>query len=343
MATSQFNSNGLSQKYGDVLQGSRSEFQGAEIRTLRRQIANLTALLQEEKLAAVAAKQDRELWYERARELLDKALTTNSGLSQEPPYSAFSNQPTTTVGFASADPNAIVVEGRKPLQPTSTKHIIESPSSTLEHQSNHEAQTQAPDRSRSALRSDEQKATDSSGKRVRVANVADDYGARNRRNGAKLVAKDLVLTTSIGSSGNSRAHNGRNEHYTKFQEASSFPNNIALPHRPGKRPRTQNETCMSYSKVNKWNLRCKCSYLPDYFFDLASTKPSLSTWPGDKATFLFHCKQIMGCRAHSIATRKTCREIYETEQPKFEVSDPLRLKMLIAANQIAGRTTSITI
>lgn len=74
------------------------------------------------------------------------------------------------------------------------------------------------------------------------------------------------------------------------------------------------------AKVDAFLRDCTCSKLPDYFRDAKYSKPSLTTWPRDKARLLFHCGQIMNCKGHPSVTIRACRDIYDAEVPKSSVS-----------------------
>ncbi|KAL8719892.1 MAG: hypothetical protein Q9225_003170 [Loekoesia sp. 1 TL-2023] len=94
--------------------------------------------------------------------------------------------------------------------------------------------------------------------------------------------------------------------------------NQAPPNQPWNKHRLQREISMPRPNLQRWNQSCRCSELPDYFYERAHIKPSLSTWSWGKEEFLTHCKQIIECPGHLHITRETCREIYRTERSGFE-------------------------
>ncbi|KAL8806187.1 MAG: hypothetical protein Q9182_001462 [Xanthomendoza sp. 2 TL-2023] len=72
-------------------------------------------------------------------------------------------------------------------------------------------------------------------------------------------------------------------------------------------------------KLKPQRSSCRCSCLPDYFYDDTNEKPSLSTWPGCKEEFLVHCEQVEACSGHSNVMREACREALRAEQSSMRV------------------------
>ncbi|KAL9586449.1 MAG: hypothetical protein Q9212_000913 [Teloschistes hypoglaucus] len=72
--------------------------------------------------------------------------------------------------------------------------------------------------------------------------------------------------------------------------------------------------------------QCTCSELPDHFLEAGPSGPDFRTWSGSIAEYLCHCEQVLACRGHSDMMRRTCREFYETEWPRFERQQCARAK-----------------
>ncbi|KAL8919775.1 MAG: hypothetical protein Q9172_004829 [Xanthocarpia lactea] len=108
---------------------------------------------------------------------------------------------------------------------------------------------------------------------------------------------------------------------TLTERVLSYPNNIAVQplshrhrHRQFERSVPSKAREIETGSSGVYAQRCKCSYLPDYFREPQSLRPSLQTWPAGKPEFLAHCEQIVDCLAHPDITRSTCREILDNER-----------------------------
>ncbi|KAL9004671.1 MAG: hypothetical protein Q9188_002531 [Gyalolechia gomerana] len=64
----------------DILPGNSTEFHGAEVRGLRKEVAHLTRLLNKQIMIAQTKQRDQDLWIQRARDILEKF---RPGVSQE--------------------------------------------------------------------------------------------------------------------------------------------------------------------------------------------------------------------------------------------------------------------
>ncbi|KAL8727105.1 MAG: hypothetical protein Q9166_006292 [cf. Caloplaca sp. 2 TL-2023] len=67
---------------------------------------------------------------------------------------------------------------------------------------------------------------------------------------------------------------------------------------------------------------CRCSGLPQYFYEDAHTIPSLATWHGCKEEFIVHCQQIVECPGHLSPIRQACRSIIDAERGNIQADRP---------------------
>lgn len=92
---------------------------------------------------------------------------------------------------------------------------------------------------------------------------------------------------------------------------------------PRRHPLTTNssfrEVSMPLSTIQQWDQPCRCLNLPEYFD--GHGRLSLKTWPASKEQLLAHCWQIMECHAHPDWTRRSCRDLFNMELPKFQVGE----------------------
>ncbi|KAL9597435.1 MAG: hypothetical protein Q9219_005127 [cf. Caloplaca sp. 3 TL-2023] len=74
LTSCQVYSNQPIKKGDDILPGSLSEFHTAKAQTMQKQMDQLAGLLKEERLVADSTRRERDLWYQRARDLLERIL-----------------------------------------------------------------------------------------------------------------------------------------------------------------------------------------------------------------------------------------------------------------------------
>lgn len=417
LALLQVSSNQTPGDSADILQGTASDFHVAEVRTLRRQIAHLAKLLQEERLVAEANKQDRELWYERARELFDRVMPTTSTTSQRPPELGLGNRSDKAIchipaagSAASAefpDLNILLQESLSAWTHTQPVVAEKFDRAALAQTLNQSADTQRtdtetgtlsePSHSRSIHDKRLSSTTPTQGPQVHEYTDREEPAIKRPCRNSDVPAINLSLCgqpqyhnaqtlthdhhgeqglpseatasssqqegiktpmgprcgPALSSRSNIRVHSrdfALRTSQLRIQRATntSRPRNKQLHGRKlGKNQRSQDqpwnkhtlqrEISMPRPTLQRWNQSCRCSELPDYFYDRAHIKPSLSTWSWGKEEFLAHCKQIIECPGHLHITRETCREIYRTERSAFEVGAPFSLTRCIATDQIIGR------